>query len=137
MEETQNLLRKLHKLRIWEYKFQCYKFQCYKGVPLLIQSLFHLLVTQGVKNWNCVFGPILNFSDTGQIQKQELSSLYCYIVRITALNDTNPPFFSYGENGYMNRIRNFHFKFTSVVGTKKTKLHISVYLQLFRYMPDT
>ena len=31
-------------------------------------------------------------------QKYELSLLYCYIVRITALNDTNPPFFSYGEN---------------------------------------
>ena len=55
--------------------------------------------------------------------------VYCYVVRIMALNDTNLPFFSYGENGYMNRIRNFHFKFTSVVGTKKTKLRISLYFE--------
>ena len=30
---------------------------------------------------------------------------------------------------YMNRIRNFHFKFTGIVGTKKTKLRISLYFE--------
>ena len=57
------------------------------------------------------------------------SLLYYYVVIIMALSDTNPLFFSYGGNGYMNRIRNLHFKFTSVVVTKKTKLRISLYFE--------
>ena len=52
---------------------------------------------------------------------------------LSPLRHYTPRIVSLSACVYMNRIQNFHLKFTSIIGSEKTELSISTYLELFGY----